>query len=471
MAIPLFLHTLLVAAIAAPVASYRQGGVGVAPEGVLPDTWSDKASTVRWRTPLASWSNASPVVVGPTVCVLAEPVTVTCMNADTGAPLWSVDTVVGDALQGEARTAWLAGHTEAVARAQRAEQIQRAYSATRRELRRDPTNTAKVASLDQLGEELRALRTQVDADRHRYFTPDDREVIGYTSQSPVSDGQRIFAQFGHGVVAAFSPKGERLWATYLGPAPDQMRGYHVGTSATPLLHDGMLIVGHGALTALDAATGAVRWKSVPYTDFGSPELAIVGSTAVILTPRGEIVRASDGVVLQTGLPDLWFVGAHVVGQTAYWVGGRTTDRGRTGEPVFAHAWTLSEPSAGKVVATPLWSQPVPGDVRFYTPPTHTDTHILALDDSTTVWRIDRRTGTMTSHPQANLGPGYPAPLVVGGTLLVMGETGAAVLLDPTQPDTVRGRAKASMMRSTPVIVGRRTYLRTLDSLWCVEAAP
>src|SRR5262249_11890555 len=83
--------------------------------------------------------------------------------------------------------------------------------------------------------------------------------------TPTTDGRRVFALFATGDVAALDRDGDLLWyrslATDYPPIANQ-----VGMAASPVLHDGALIVpmdnaGDSFLLALDAATGKNRWKA------------------------------------------------------------------------------------------------------------------------------------------------------------------------------------------------------------------
>jgi outer membrane protein assembly factor BamB len=447
---------------------FRNGGSGRYDGTTLPA--SLQPADALWSTELPAWSNGSPVVLSDRVCAVAEPTTTLCVSSATGKLLWRADTTVGDTLPPDQQAAWKRDQQAAVARAAEAERLQAEYSQLRRDVRRAPGDAALATKLEDTGIRLARLRQQVTEEAPRYFTPPDRDVVGYTTHSPISDGTRVYALFGNGVVTAFTPDGRRVWARWLGPAPARMRGHYLGTAASPILVDGLLVVPHDELTALDPATGEVRWRSVPYVDYGTPAATKVGGTTVIATPDGKLVRARDGVLLQEGLSAPWYVGPLAVGDTIYWVGGQTSPT-QVQAPPKAEAWKLREVSPGQVRAERLWSTQVVGAERFYTPPVAVGDALYALDTKSKLFRIDRATGAVRVHLELFLDVVYASPVIVGDRLLLVGEQGHVVAYDLPSPSKVVAEAFLEDVRSTPVAVGDRLYLRTLEHLWCFGRKP
>lgn len=85
----------------------------------------------------------------------------------------------------------------------------------------------------------------------------------FASETPVTDGERVYVYFGSiGVVAALDLRGTLVWKKEVG-AYDGRQAF--GTAASPALHEGQLFVVHDNVTesfllALDARTGAERWR-------------------------------------------------------------------------------------------------------------------------------------------------------------------------------------------------------------------
>ncbi len=68
-------------------AGWRADGTGSFTESTAPTEWS-KTKNVVWSTPMPGWGNASPVLVGDRLFVVAEPGTLICVNPKTGKIAW-----------------------------------------------------------------------------------------------------------------------------------------------------------------------------------------------------------------------------------------------------------------------------------------------------------------------------------------------------------------------------------------------
>jgi outer membrane protein assembly factor BamB len=84
----------------------------------------------------------------------------------------------------------------------------------------------------------------------------------YASETPVTDGERIYAYFGQFGLFALDMTGRPVWSAPLGPEPTR-NGW--GAAASPVLHGGRIFVvndndGQSFLVALDAATGRPIWR-------------------------------------------------------------------------------------------------------------------------------------------------------------------------------------------------------------------
>jgi outer membrane protein assembly factor BamB len=128
---------------------------------------------------------------------------------------------------------------------------------------------------------------------------------GYTAPTPATDGQRVYALFGSGTIAALDLEGNMLWRKDI-PSP-QLFDVAIGTS--PVLYQGTVLilcdkVQKGShLLALDAKSGETKWDvkrpSVQF-DHTTPVLAKVnGKDQLLIGAGGELqgVDPADGQVL------------------------------------------------------------------------------------------------------------------------------------------------------------------------------
>lgn len=447
---------LLVAAVAGT--GWRHDGTNVFADAASPTdlVWG---RTLDWSVPLEAWGNASPLRTGDLVCVTAEPTTLACFGAEDGAPRFTASHDVVDALgpaEAETARARLARADEV---ASRLEAARRELSALQRDARRsggDPTLTARLA---ERSAEVDRLKTELDASAG-LRTPPDKEIIGYASATPASDGRRIYALFGNGVVAAHGLDGERAWARWLGPHDTTMRGYHTGATASPVLAGGHLIVPYGTLKALDPATGATVWEGRPYRDYGTPTVATVGGVDVLLLPDGQLIRARDGEVLQTDLGDIWYVGPVVDGADVWYVGGKASGHQQFEAGASVRHLTL-EAAGDRVRATLDYAVDLPTKQPVYAPPVLHDGVLhtaCAKGDLLAVRAADGAVDHQTDLAGTLRGELFAAPVVAGDRLVVATTSGQIGLLDPSTYDLL-GRGMVGTLRATPLFLDRRAYFR------------
>ena len=148
----------------------------------------------------------------------------------------------------------------------------------------------------------------------------------YASETPVTDGKRLYAYFGMTAVVAYDLDGKLLWKKDLGVYPMQ-GGW--GTSSAPVVHDGLLFLQidnekESFVVALDAATGEQRWKMPrdEKSNWGNPliwkndvrtELVLSGTTARSYDPKtGKLLwqlnMTGRGTSTPVGLPEMLYIG-------------------------------------------------------------------------------------------------------------------------------------------------------------------
>jgi outer membrane protein assembly factor BamB len=84
----------------------------------------------------------------------------------------------------------------------------------------------------------------------------------YASETPTTDGERLYAYFGNVGLFAYSMDGKPLWNTRFDPQPMYL---DFGTAASPVVHDGKVFVVHdnegkSFVAAVDARTGKHLWR-------------------------------------------------------------------------------------------------------------------------------------------------------------------------------------------------------------------
>ena len=100
-----------------------------------------------------------------------------------------------------------------------------------------------------------AHRGKPSGGRHRKNT--------YASETPATDGERVYASFGGNVgLFCYSREGTLLWKQSWTPQPIYL---DFGTASSPVVHDGRVYQlhdneGESFLVALEARTGTIAWK-------------------------------------------------------------------------------------------------------------------------------------------------------------------------------------------------------------------
>lgn len=121
---------------------------------------------------------------------------------------------------------------------------------------------------------------------------------GYASETPVTDGKRVYAYFGMTGIYCYDMKGKLLWSNDLG-AFKTLNGW--GTGSSPVLYNDMVFLKidnevNSFMVALDANTGKEKWRASrdEKTTYGTPliwknnlrtELVATGKTARSYDPE------------------------------------------------------------------------------------------------------------------------------------------------------------------------------------------
>jgi hypothetical protein len=131
----------------------------------------------------------------------------------------------------------------------------------------------------------------------------DSDTVSRGAPTPVVDSQRLYCVFESGDVVALTHDGKVVWEYSFVKSHGEVRGPH-GYASSPLLIDGVLILqvahaGPSYAIALDAASGAVRWKADHPSENGwSSPVAIEhqGEKGLVISTSGSVraLRATDG---------------------------------------------------------------------------------------------------------------------------------------------------------------------------------
>lgn len=403
-------------------------GTARVPTAAAPLHWSD--SEVQWRMPLSAKGNGTPVLAGDDlVCFTEEPTWLVCADASTGQERWRAENSYLDTLSGAEKASWTSKLESVSQRQEDLRSLQRDLSQLRRQLRRDPENEELQETFGALNATYTQRSLELDA-LLPYAAASDIQLIGYATPSPLFDGERLYTLTGHGVLAAYDLAGQRLWSSFVGPAPARMRGWDLGTTASLRMVDGLLIVPYRTLRGIDPTTGKTVWEGPPYQDFGTPAVGTVGGLPVVITPDGRVVHGKTGDTLAVGLGDTWYVGPLLKDDIVYFIGG--FGNGQQPGNTTARAVKLSRDGEG-IGAQTLWNIELPSSERLYASPLIKDQTAYIFNEDKVLMVLDLSAGEVTRmlNMAAYLSTYvFMQPMLVGGKIVVGSQTGNVVVLDP-----------------------------------------
>jgi outer membrane protein assembly factor BamB len=319
-----------------------------------------------------------------------------------------------------------------------------------------------------------AHRGQPFGGRHRKNT--------YASETPVTDGERLYASFGGNVgVFCYSFDGRLLWKRTWEPQPIYL---DFGTASSPIVHGGRVYQlhdndGQSFLAALDAKSGKEIW-SVKRTDNAPMKSGWATPFVWMNDVRTEIVTIGRGLVTSYGTDgqELWRMKgmtqatpSPVAADGLLYVGSGS--QGDSNRPLVAvRAGAKGDISLAKDQTSSefvAWVQP-----RFsgYTPsPLVYRGRVWAVNDNGILQVADAQTGAEIF--RARIGGGghtfSSSPLASQGRLYFLSEDGDVfVLRAGDRYEEIAKNSVGEMSLATPAADADSLYVRTQTKLYRIR---
>ncbi len=308
----------------------------------------------------------------------------------------------------------------------------------------------------------------------------------FASSTPVTDGERVYAYFGNVGVFALDMAGEVVWERRFDPAVTRL-GW--GPAASPVLHDDTLFIvndndDQSFVVALDAATGAERWRvdRDEGTNWSTPFVWQHDARTELVTAGSDQVRSYDldGNELWrfSGLNTISIPQPFSANGLLYVTSGYVGDAVR---PVFAirpgaqgditlqagqasnDAVVWYQDRAGPYHPTPL----VYGDYYF----TLLDQGFYTVHDAHTgeeQYYSEQQVLNQEVRRRVAVGAGgfTASPWAYNGKIFVLSEEGSAYAIDPADDFTVVGSNDlGEVAMSSPAIARGSLFIRTRSHLW------
>jgi outer membrane protein assembly factor BamB len=433
---------------------WRTDGSGRYPNAQPPLEWAPTKNVV-WCTPMPGYGVNHPVLLGQRVFIGSEPATLLCLDKGSGKVLWQktssyaeleIERDVRERLKEElAATAELNKKQSAV---------QKEMDVLRRGLVKDK------APKEEIEKKLKPFRMQIEEVNKeklkltvavRYTQPNQHPTAGYSAPTPVTDGKEVFVAYGNGLVACYDLDGNRQWLKLI-----EHSNLTFAHSGSPILAGGRLLIHFTDLVALDPKTGNEVWRLKHPASYGTPLATRIGDVAVVLTPRGALVRVEDGKLLADRLGSCGANSPILHEGIVYYVHGA------------AVAVWLPESAAEPVKPQVLWKGKVKsGGYGFCSPVVHQGL-LYAANDQGILSVLDAATGELVYEERLNLGGSiYPSISLAGKYLYVSSDNGTTAVLQPGREFKELARNKLESFRSSLVFERKRVYVRTTKHLYCI----
>ena len=305
----------------------------------------------------------------------------------------------------------------------------------------------------------------------------------YASETPVTDGERLYAYFTHHGLFAFDLEGEPVWESRLDARPT-VRDF--GTGASPALHGDRLYVlndneEEGFLAAFRADDGGELWR----TPRQITERRKTGWSTPFVWENGlrtEIVTVGPGIVIAYDLEGraLWRLGrmAGTPIQSPFAWGGRLfVAAGASGgqyRPLAAvlpgGAGDITPPEGQTASEHVAWYDRIAGGTYLPTPVVY-EGALYVLYSRGIFARHDVDTGARVYRSRVAEGAAAftSSPWAYGGYVFALGEEGNTYVIEAGEEYRLAGvNPLGDWTLASPAIVGDRLLIRTQQRLYSIR---
>lgn len=302
------------------------------------------------------------------------------------------------------------------------------------------------------------------------------ETGSLASNSPVTDGERLYAFFGSRGLYCLDLNGEVKWQKDFG----RMQTLHAhGEGSSPVLYGDTLILcwdheADSALYALDKRTGEIRWKKArdEKTSWSTPLVVESEGKPQIIVSATKRVRGYD---LATG--------------TLLWECAGLTDN-VVSSPVFGHGMLITGNSYYSQSMLAIRLAGAKGDLTdtkqvawklnrltpYVSSPLFYDNTLYYLRHNQNILcRLEPETGKPRGEPLRLEGIRdfiFASPVGAAGRLYVTGRDGATVVLRHDRDNaTLAVNRLDDTFSASPALVDKELYLRGERYLYCIAEKP
>ena len=296
----------------------------------------------------------------------------------------------------------------------------------------------------------------------------------WASNSPVTDGERLYAFFGSRGIFCFTLDGELLWSTDLG---DQRTRNGFGEGSSPALYGDYLVVnwdheGESFVVALNKHSGKELWRRLrdERTSWSTPLIVEVDGKPQVIVSATNLSRGYD---LETGA-DIWESGgmtANTIPSPVYADGMVYLASGFRGSSL--QAVDIGKAS-GDIANTDaiVWSYDQ--DTPYVPSPLVYGGKIYFLKGNRGILScLDAKTGKAVFVRQrlAGISGIYASPVAADGRIYLTGRDGTTLVIDGGAEFKVLATNKLDeAIDASTAVVGDQLFIRGSRSLYCISGS-
>ncbi len=294
----------------------------------------------------------------------------------------------------------------------------------------------------------------------------------WASNSPVTDGQHVYAYFGSRGLYCLDMQGNLVWSRNFGQMETR---FNFGEGSSPALYKDKIAVqwddqADSKIIVVDANTGKDVWvkKRDEPTSWTSPIIVeYAGKAQLITAGTNKIISydLSNGDIIwqANGLTE------NVIPHPAYGDGAVYLLSGYRGNSVVAVDLSKAK---GNIEGTDAIMWKLSKNAPYVPSPALYDGKLYYLFGNTgKLTCADAKTGEIYYEGQdlPNMGSAYPSPVVAAGNIYFLGSTGTChVVKSGTNFQITSTNKLDDNFSASPVVSGNAIFLRGFNKLYCIS---
>lgn len=304
----------------------------------------------------------------------------------------------------------------------------------------------------------------------------------FTSETPVTDGERVYVYVAGLGLYAYDFKGKRIWTTTLEPYPIYL---DFGTGGSAALHGNQLIILHDNekqqfIASYDKRTGKQLWRTERDVKDASLPRKSGWTTPFIWSQKGrtEIVAVGPGTVIAYDLEgkELWRLAGMSYNPipSPFVYDGMLYIDGGMARGIFAirpgASGDISLQKDSRSNDYVVWFEPRGG--TYLPTPVAYEGAIYALSEKGILSRYDAKTGKLSYRERVDPeGAAFTSsPWAYAGRIFCLSEEGKTYVVPAGETFRVtHTNPLEEMAQATPAIVGNRLLLRTENHIYSIVA--